>query len=79
MPGSLINFNIGFIKVNSMSGSSSFVVGDAVFPGTQSQTKNFTTGAFNTGDAAPINCPNIPFFNDPDVIDTSSPRQFTAT
>lgn len=79
MPGSLISFNIGFIKVNNMSGSSSFVVGDAVFPGTQSETKNFVTGAFNTGDAAPMNTPNTPFFYDPDLVDTSSLKQFTGT
>lgn len=77
MPGSIIVLNIGFIKVNNMTGSASFVVGDAFYNDVQSQVKNFTAGPFNTGDACPMNNPNAPFFNDPDVIDNSSPKTNT--
>lgn len=68
---------IGVIKINNMSGSASFVVGDGVYSDVQSQTKNFTAGPFNAGDACPMNNPNAPFFNDPDVVDTSSPKTNT--
>jgi hypothetical protein len=79
MPGSVIAINIGFIKINNMAGSANFVVGDAFSPGIESQTKNYTAGPFNTGDGNPMINPNTPFFNDPDIIDNSSPKQFTGT
>ncbi|HBF40020.1 MAG TPA: spore germination protein [Firmicutes bacterium] len=77
MPCSVIILSIGVIKVNNMTGSASFVVGDAVFNDTQSQVKNFSAGPLNTGDACPMNNPNAPFFNDPDVFDTAAPRTGT--
>ena len=77
MPGSIIILNIGAIKINNMTGSASFVVGDAFYADVQSSTKNFTSGPFNTGDACPKNNPNVPFFNDPDLIDNSTVKTNT--
>ena len=37
-------FNIGAIKVNNITGSGIFVVGDIISVGNESQTKNFTSG-----------------------------------
>jgi hypothetical protein len=79
MPGSAIVINIGFIKVNSMTGSANFVVGDAFNPGTESTTKNFISGPFNTGDGCPMANPQTPIYYDPDIVDNSIPKQFTGT
>lgn len=76
MPGSKIVLSIPAIKINNMlSGRSQ--MGDAVFADVQSQIENLTSGPFNAGDLCPMNNPSAPFFNDPDVVDNSSPKTNT--
>ena len=76
MPGSKISLNIPTIKINNMMSGRAHM-GDAFFAAVQSQIKNVTSGPFNTGDACPMNNPNASFFNDPDVVDNSSPQTNT--
>ena len=66
MPFSVINI-LGPIKVNSMAGSSSNLIGDANYVEIN-QFKEYRSAVINTGDLSPIIAPVTPIYNDPHIF-----------
>ena len=66
MPCSLISL-ISPVKINSMAGSASILIGDANYAEI-TQIKDYRSAAINAGDASPLVAPVTPIYNDPHIL-----------